>query len=81
MFQNWVTKGRKREIEAFNYLICLPEHARGGKCVCVHVHVHVDVCVCVCVCACVCAKGGGLFHLESSLLLETVLDSKGFSIN
>lgn len=29
MFQNWVTKGREREIEAFNYLICLPERWEG----------------------------------------------------
>lgn len=29
MFQNWVTKGRERDIEAFNYLICLPERWEG----------------------------------------------------
>lgn len=50
MFQNWVTKGREREIEAFNYLICLPEHAQGGSvsmCMCVCVYVCVSMCVCV----------------------------------
>lgn len=48
MFQNWVTKGREREIEAFNYLICLSER-RGGRSECVSVYV------------CVCAWRGGYF--------------------
>lgn len=54
MFQNWVTKGREREIEAFNYLICLPE--RGGGEDCVYVRVCVSVCVRVCVYVCVCTR-------------------------
>lgn len=60
MFQNWVTKGREREIEAFNYLICLPERG-GGKTVCMYVCVClcVYVCVCTCVCVRVCVRGGG----------------------
>lgn len=57
MFQNWVTKGREREIEAFNYLICLPERgAGGGRAKCVYVRVCVRVCV-----------GGGDYFIRSPL--------------